>query len=521
MTGLQPAGGTLPDVAVETCDVCIVGAGFAGINALFVASRYLSRDQKVVLVDRRERVGGMWVDTYPYVRLHQPHPMFTAGNIEWTLGRDRSYLATKGEVLDHFDHCLNVIKQRVQVDEVFGWAMESDEEVDGKVRITCRSSAGRLLVVEAKRLIKAYGFGVVPNDPLEISSERVLSVSPDFCDMREGDMRESETPVWIIGGGKTAMDTAHALITEYPGREVNLVAGSGTYFTSRDRVLPAGVRRWWRGRFFSSVGVETTRRFDGTNEAEVTSWFRANYGIWLTPATGNFLLGVLSESENNTIAAGLNDVIMDHLVDAVDDNGATDLVFRSGATKAIEPGSWIVNCTGYFKPGDHPYEPYVSDSGAIVSIQPRSATMHLTSYMGYYLTHLLFLDKIMDVPLYELDAEDMRTKARTAFPYTLFSLVQYNLSLIVDNVPASVFLECGLDFDRWYPFPRRIAAMVKSVLTHRRQRPHLRRTLDTVRDRFDVRCGPLIDAASTRPVTGAPSAFAPYGRYRESRRQSL
>ena len=506
MPGLQPTGVIPPDVTVQSCDVCIVGAGIAGLNALFVASRYLSRDQKVILVDRRERVGGMWVDTYPYVRLHQPHPMFTAGNIEWTLGQDRSYLATKGEVLDHFEHCLNVIKQRVQVDELFGWAMESDEEVDGKVRITGRSSAGRLLVVEAKRLIKAYGFGVVPNDPLEISSERVVSVSPDFCDMRRGEMRESDTPVWIIGGGKTGMDTAHALITEYPGREVNLVAGSGTYFTNRDRVLPAGARRWWSGRLFSSVGVEATRRFDGTNEAEVASWFRANYGTWLTPETDNFLLGVLSEAENKTIAAGLDDVIMDHLVDAVDRNGATDLVFRSGATKAIQSGSWIVNCTGYFKPGDRPYEPYVSGSGAVLSIQPRSATMHLTSYMGYYLTHLLFLGMIMDIPLYELDAEDMRKKARAAFPYTLFSLVQYNLSLIADSVPVSVFLDCGLDFDRWFPMPRRMVALVKSVLTHRRQRPHLRRTLDTVRERFDIRCGPLIrretmNAASALPVT--------------------
>ena len=84
------------DSAVETCDVCIVGAGIAGLNALFVASQYLSRDQKVVLIDRRERVGGMWVDTYPYVRLHQPHPMFTAGNIEWTLGQDRSLLGDEG-----------------------------------------------------------------------------------------------------------------------------------------------------------------------------------------------------------------------------------------------------------------------------------------------------------------------------------------------------------------------------------------------------------------------------------------
>ena len=184
--------------AVEHCDVCIVGTGIAGLNALFVASRYLSRDQKVILVDRRERVGGMWVDTYPYVRLHQPHPMFTAGNIKWTLGKDRAYLATKGEVLDHFAHCLDVIKQRVRVDEFFGWEMESDDETDGVVRIRCRSSDGRILVVETKRLIKAYGIGVMPNDPLKISSARVQSVSPDFCDMRGDDMRTNDTPVWSL-----------------------------------------------------------------------------------------------------------------------------------------------------------------------------------------------------------------------------------------------------------------------------------------------------------------------------------
>jgi Pyridine nucleotide-disulphide oxidoreductase len=476
---------------VEQCDVCIVGAGLAGLNALFVASRYLSRDQRIILVDRRKRVGGMWVDTYPYVRLHQPHPMFTAGNIKWTLGQDRSYLATKGEVLDHFEHCLNVTKQRVRVDEFFGWALESDDETDGIVRITCRSSDGRLLVIEAKRLIKAYGFRIKPNDPLEISSTRVLSVSPDFCDMRGEDMRASDTPVWIIGGGKTAMDTAHALITEYPGREVNLVAGSGTFFTSRERILPTGTQRWWRGTPFSNLGRELASRFDGTNETDVGNWYRATYGTWLTPETGNFLLGVLSESENKTIAAGLNDVIMDHAVDIVDRNGATDLVFRSGATKTIQPGSWIVNCTGYLMQRDYPYEPYVSPSGEVVSIQPRSATLHLSSYMAYFLTHLLFLGKITDIPLYELDGQDLRAKSRAAGPYTLISLVQYNLSLISDRVPAKVFQECGLDFDRWYPLPRRLVGMARFMLTHRREREHWRHTLDTVRERFDVRCGPL------------------------------
>src|ERR1700741_3037118 len=158
MTPSQPA-------RVETCDVCIVGAGIAGLNALFAASRYLSRDQKVILIDRRACVGGMWVDTYPYVRLHQPHPMFTAGNIKWTLGQDRAYLATKDEVLDHLSHCLDVIRQRVRVDEFFGWTMESDSEIAGTVRVTCSAADGRRLVVGTERLIKAYGCGVAPHAP--------------------------------------------------------------------------------------------------------------------------------------------------------------------------------------------------------------------------------------------------------------------------------------------------------------------------------------------------------------------
>jgi Pyridine nucleotide-disulphide oxidoreductase len=486
---------TNQDAAVQTSDLCIVGAGLAGLNALFVASQYLSRDQKIILVDRRERVGGMWVDTYPYVRLHQPHPMFTAGNIKWTLGRDRSYLATKDEVLGHFEHCLDVIKRRVHVDEFFGWEVESHDEAEGSVRIRCRSSDGRPLFIETKRLIKAYGFQTKPNDPLEISSDRVQSVSPDYCDMRCEEMRASDTPVWIIGGGKTAMDTAHALITEYPGREVNLVAGSGTYFLSRDKVLPAGARRWWRGTPFINLGFEMTRRFDGTNETDVGAWFRDTHGTWLTPQTGNFLLGVLSEAENKTIAAGLNDVIMDHLVDAVDRNGSTDLVFRSGSTKTIQPGSWIVNCTGYFKKSvDRDYVPYVSRGGAVLSIEPRSITLHLTSYMGYFMTHLLMRDKLRDIPLYELDALDLRNKSNASFPYTLFALVQHNLSLISDVLPAKVFSECGLDFNLWYPWPRRIGGMARFKLTHHRERERQRHVLDTVRERFDVRCGPLIKA---------------------------
>lgn len=76
----------------------------------------------------------MWVDTYPYVRLHQPHPMFTAGNIAGTIGRRPSYLPTKGEVLEHFSHCLAEIGKRLTIDERYGWDLTSDEpSADGNV----------------------------------------------------------------------------------------------------------------------------------------------------------------------------------------------------------------------------------------------------------------------------------------------------------------------------------------------------------------------------------------------------
>jgi hypothetical protein len=425
--------------------------------------------------------------------------MFTAGNIRWTLGAEPSYLAHKGEVLDHFAYCLDVIKQRVRVDEFYGYVLQSHEETDGTVHITCRSNDGQPLRIDAKRLIKANGLDVTPNEPLALSSRQVQSVSPDYCDMRTGEIRASDTPVWIIGSGKTGMDTAHALITACPGREVNLVAGSGTFFLSRDRCLPSGIRRWWAGTPVTGIAIGASRRFDGTNEIAVGKWFRAKYGTWLTPGTRNFILGILSEAENATIAAGLNTVIMDHLADVTDGEQGPQLVFRRGSPKTIPPGSWIVNCTGYLLRGDPPYEPFVSEGGSVLSVNPRSATLHLTSYIAYFMSHLMFLDKLTELPLYELDFVELRRKSPEVLPYALFSLVSLNLGLIADNVPSKVLTDCGLDFDRVYPLPRRLMAYARFKLTHRRDRAHMLHNLDTVRERFDVRCG-LLRSQSAQPA---------------------
>ena len=328
-----------------------------------------------------------------------------------------------------------------------------------------------------------------------MSSERVHSVSPDFCDVRTGEIAESSAPVWVIGGGKTGMDTAHALIRARPGREVNVLAGPGTFFACRDKLFPTGAKRWWGGARGVPTFLEWSRRFDGTNEREAMDWYRATVGITPTDGARNFVFGLLSEAEAQTIRSGVTEMVSDHLVDAVDRGGHVELMLRSGATRRIEPGSWLVNCTGYAfgKQSQHrPYEPYVSADGNVGVISSRSAMAILPSFGGYYLGHLMMLGKLGELPLYELDGDDLARQSREAWACAVVTMNLYNLSVIADNVPREVLSQNGLNFDLWYPPHRYLFGAVQFARAYRREREHWRHALDRVQERFDVRCGPIV-----------------------------
>lgn len=498
MSSEQLSTRTEPDLRA---DVCVVGAGIAGLNALHVASRYLRPDQRIVLVDRHERVGGMWVETYDHVRLHQPHPFFTAGDVRWTQGKPPEHLASKSEVLDHFAHCVEEARSRVQVTELLGHDVVDVAEADGTVTVACRARDGSTVRVVADRVINAVGLNIEANQPLPLTSTRVHSVAPESCDLRNGEIAADDAPVWIIGSGKTGMDAAHTLISQQPGREVNLVAGAGTFFIDRERFYPTGVGRWWRGTRANKFMLGLAARFDGTNEADVFAWARETAGTWVTPRADHFFLGLISLAETDRIRAGLRHVVMDHLLDAVDLEGADDgvrLTLRSGAHVDIEPGSWIVNCTSHFDfTGRSSEPPYVSASGRVIHVGA-NAMFGFSSFAGYFLTHLLFLDKVRTAPLYAVDGMALFQKSPQAALAAALTLAQYNLGVVVDNVPAKVFRQCGLDFDGWYPFPRRFAGQLDFLLGHKRRREGYRRALDTVGERFGVDHG--VRVGVTEPV---------------------
>jgi hypothetical protein len=481
-------------------DLCVVGAGYAGLNALFVASRYLSATARILVLDMHQRPGGMWNDAYSYVRLHQPYRMFTAGNIPWTLRRERSYLATRDEVKTHLCHCFDVVSERVNMDARWGWECLDNTEDGTSVVVTARDPQGEVHRFIATRFIDATGFNVEINDPLPVTSRDVRSVSPEEL-VDAGLLSKDRTePVWVIGSGKTAMDTVIALVRSNPGRTIGMVTGTGTYFYNRDLVNPTGLKRWTGGVRYNAIFAGAAKRFDGTNEAEVTAWCRARYGTSPLgdPAPTHLLFALLSEGETATVATGVNEVVRDHLVDVVDEESGPVMVLRTGARHQIPSGSWVVNCTGYLKPRDAEHVPYVSSSGRMMSINPTSIIFPSPGVCAFLQTHLFYLDRLAHPPFYELDLAGAARSTPEAALAVASTLLAYNLSYVFELVPFKAFREFGLDIDSWYPLPRQLAGQIRSMRTYKRDRERHRQALDTFSRRAKVRCGPLSGPAPSK-----------------------
>ena len=475
-------------------DLCIVGAGYAGLNAAFVANQYLTAGARVLLLDKHERAGGMWNDAYPYVRLHQPYRMFTSGNVPWSLNRERSYLATRDEVAHHLRHCLDVISQRLEVDARWGWEYLDHTEAGGSIAVSARGPGGEAATFTTARLIDATGFDIQPLEQLAVSSSQVRSIAPQGLEAAGLLLSDADpAPVWVIGSGKTAMDTLVGLIRANPARRVGMVTGTGTYFIDRGIVNPNGVRRWIGGARYGSIFAGAAERFDGTNAAEVSAWCRDQFGIsaLTDPAPSHLLFALLSADEAEVVASGVKDVIRDYLVDVVEDESGPAMVLRTGARRPIEAGSWIVNCTGHLFPREVAHVPYVSSGGRAMSINTTSATSPNTGISAYLLSHLFFTDKLADAPLYQLDMHGLGRTAPEAVLAVASSLFMYNFSVVADRVPIRSLRTFGLDFDRWFPPPRQMAGQVKLMLAVKRHRLRYQHALDTFSRLTGVRCGPL------------------------------
>jgi hypothetical protein len=199
---------------IET-DYLVVGAGASAMA--FVDALLAGSDARVVLVDRRHRPGGHWLDAYPFVRLHQPSAVY--GVTSRRLGQDRIdesgpnagfyERATSGEVCDYF---LDVLEAQFLPSGRVQFLGQHDyrgADADGHHLVSLLT--GGETTVRARKLVDAtYVESEIPSRhaPAFPVEPGVRLVAPN----KLVDLEEPPSGFTIIGAGKTAMDTCNWLL---------------------------------------------------------------------------------------------------------------------------------------------------------------------------------------------------------------------------------------------------------------------------------------------------------------------
>jgi hypothetical protein len=194
------------DSRLET-DYLVVGAGALGMA--FVDSLIEHSDADVVMVERRHRPGGHWLDSYPFVQLHQPSRFYGVNSTP--LGHDRiepdggveagCYERASGaEICGYFD---GIMRHRFLASGRVRFFPMCDYLGDRRLRSRVTGLATDVTV--RRRVVDAtYMASRVPaTDPPPFAVADGVRCIP------VGELATVEHPgagYVIVGGGKTALD---------------------------------------------------------------------------------------------------------------------------------------------------------------------------------------------------------------------------------------------------------------------------------------------------------------------------
>ena len=85
------------------CDYLVVGCGATGMAFVDELIHLSKGEMKVIMVDKRAKPGGHWVDAYSFVRLHQPAAWYGVNSKSLERGRDGADLASKAQILAYYE----------------------------------------------------------------------------------------------------------------------------------------------------------------------------------------------------------------------------------------------------------------------------------------------------------------------------------------------------------------------------------------------------------------------------------
>lgn len=456
-------GGKMSDTPY---DLCVIGAGYAGINALFAASQHLRRGARVLVIDRHREIGGMWLTTYPFVRLHQPYAFFTFGSATWALKKPRTHLASRDEILDHFRHTVARLQGRLQIDFAFETIYNGHEPHDEAITVRFSALGDEEATRQARtqKLIVAIGADIQPRSSLTFTSKQVRSISPNQLAQITAEAHAAPVPVYIMGSGKTAMDCAHWLQKAPTSTRLTLIAGRGALFRNRDVIFPPSIfQRLFFGGVMPSDAIleDFIRPWDGTNTDAVLANLRAQKKlISLVPDAENYQAGLISMAELDVIAEGLGSrIIRGHIADVVDEDGEPTLVLRDGSRRRVERGAVVVNCTGHFVDQPLNQAPILSPCGRILTT---AFYLGLSGPSAGLLTHAFCTGRLREVSD-RLFVNAIGGEPKAEVPFRNFLGAMANGLMLLPILPRMVLLTNRADMMRWYPIHRRLLSALRMM----------------------------------------------------------
>jgi hypothetical protein len=358
-------------------DYVIVGAGAIGMA--FADTMLENSDASMIVIDRREKPGGLWNDAYSFVRLHGPALYYGVNSKqlgsetkeETGLNRGLYALASGAELKDYYD---NLMRERLLPSGRVTF-LSSSEYKDGLVTSL---ETGETVRVRARRKIvdATYADTRQPSThaPSFTVSESARCVTPN--DLTQD--FEAEANYSVIGAGKTAMDTVTWLLGRgVTPEKITWVRPRDAWVLNRKNVQP-------KYDFFEQIFKSRAQEMEAARDcsslddlfvrleaAGILKRFDKN----VTPTM--FRCSICSEAEVEQLRRVTNIVRLGH----VQWIGGDRLVLQRG-TVSMPRGTIYVNCTADGIP-DRPSQPIYQKDRIVLQYVRRCSPTFSGAFVAY------------------------------------------------------------------------------------------------------------------------------------------
>ena len=215
------------------CDYLVIGAGATALafcDSLLLnlqaqqaeGSSVTTPMPSIVMIDPHDRPGGQWIDSYPFVQLHQPSAMYGVESLalEPTPESASTHRATRDEILMYYEQVIQ--KWHPYITFVGGATFDFNtlSSLDPTARCYYYSRDGvpceirvRKKVVDARYLQPDLPVDTPPRFGFDPKKIHCVPVN-DLVTMAGCDRATPRNNYVVIGGGKTGMDAVYYLLNE-------------------------------------------------------------------------------------------------------------------------------------------------------------------------------------------------------------------------------------------------------------------------------------------------------------------